>query len=384
MGRLVGALGARACLGQRYPRRSTTLAGFTTLGLFWGAWASVLPSVQDATDLSKGALGVALLFVSVGSIPAMFFVAGPLVARLGARAVAYAAAAFAAATTLPGLDPLLPHARARPRSRRRHLGDPRRRGERERGADRAGHRTAPDAARPRALLRRHPHRRGGRGRRARRRRGTRADPARCLGLPRADSCRGSRRHRSGRNHELTRHAAHASPDRDRPARHGRVRGRGRNRELERALPRACARREPVGQRPRPGRVRRVDGSRAVLRPGGRPHRRPGACSSAAPSSARPAASWPRSAPTQSSGSSGSRSAAPGFRSTRRSSSGSRAGGRTPRPRSQPSRRSATSASSPAPPLVGLIAQVSSLRVSFIVLAAIAAAVAAASTRLRID
>ena len=68
----------------------------------------MLPSVQDATDLSKGALGVALLFVSVGSIPAMFFIAGPLVARFGARAVAYAAAAFAAATTLPGLTGSFP------------------------------------------------------------------------------------------------------------------------------------------------------------------------------------------------------------------------------------------------------------------------------------
>jgi MFS family permease len=63
----------------------------------------VLPSVQDATELSKGALGIALLFVSVGSVPAMFFIAGPLVARFGARAAAYAASAFAAATTLPGL-----------------------------------------------------------------------------------------------------------------------------------------------------------------------------------------------------------------------------------------------------------------------------------------
>jgi MFS family permease len=89
--------------GNLIPRRSTTLAGFTTLGLFWGAWASVLPSVQDATRLSKGGLGIALLFVSVGSVPAMFFVAGPLVARFGARAAAYGAAAFAAATTLPGL-----------------------------------------------------------------------------------------------------------------------------------------------------------------------------------------------------------------------------------------------------------------------------------------
>ena len=68
----------------------------------------MLPSVQDATDLSKGALGIALLFVSVGSVPAMFFVAGPVVARFGARAVAYSAAAFAAATTLPGLTRSFP------------------------------------------------------------------------------------------------------------------------------------------------------------------------------------------------------------------------------------------------------------------------------------
>ena len=30
-------------------RARTTLAGFVALGLFWGAWAAVLPSVQDAT-----------------------------------------------------------------------------------------------------------------------------------------------------------------------------------------------------------------------------------------------------------------------------------------------------------------------------------------------
>jgi MFS family permease len=63
----------------------------------------VLPSVQEATGTSKGALGVAMLFVSVGSIPAMFFVAAPAVDRFGARTVAYGAAVFAVATTLPGL-----------------------------------------------------------------------------------------------------------------------------------------------------------------------------------------------------------------------------------------------------------------------------------------
>jgi MFS family permease len=90
------------------PRRVPTLLGFVALGLFWGAWAAVLPSVQDATGASKGALGFALLFVTVGAIPAMLFVGGPTVERYGPRAVAVTCAAFAAAATLPGLATSLP------------------------------------------------------------------------------------------------------------------------------------------------------------------------------------------------------------------------------------------------------------------------------------
>jgi MFS family permease len=78
------------------------------LGSFWGAWAAVLPSVQEATGASKGALGVAMLFVSVGSIPAMFLLAAPAVDRFGARAVAIGCGVFAIATTLPGLATSLP------------------------------------------------------------------------------------------------------------------------------------------------------------------------------------------------------------------------------------------------------------------------------------
>jgi MFS family permease len=85
------------------PRRLPTLAAFVTLGLFWGAWAAVLPSVQDATGTSKATLGVAMLFVALGALPAMLFVAGPAVDRFGVRAVAVGCAVLAAATTLPGL-----------------------------------------------------------------------------------------------------------------------------------------------------------------------------------------------------------------------------------------------------------------------------------------
>jgi len=90
------------------PKRGPTLAGFLVLGSFWGAWAAVLPSVQLATGVSKGALGIAMLFVSVGSIPAMFLLAAPAVDRFGARAVAIGCGIFAIAPTLPGLATSLP------------------------------------------------------------------------------------------------------------------------------------------------------------------------------------------------------------------------------------------------------------------------------------
>jgi MFS family permease len=68
----------------------------------------VLPSVQEATGASKGALGVALLCTSLGSIPAMFLIAAPAVDRFGARSIAIGCAAFAVAATLPGLAQTVP------------------------------------------------------------------------------------------------------------------------------------------------------------------------------------------------------------------------------------------------------------------------------------
>lgn len=90
------------------PRKAPTLAAFVALGVFWGAWASVLPTVQVATHVSKGTLGLALLFVTLAAIPTMLFVAGPLVDRFGVRAVTITCACFAVATTLPGLAASLP------------------------------------------------------------------------------------------------------------------------------------------------------------------------------------------------------------------------------------------------------------------------------------
>lgn len=93
---------------MRSPRSGPTLAAFLANGLFFGAWAAVLPSVQQAADLSKGALGLALLFTPLGAIVTMVLVAGPLVDRLGIRALTLTCASFAAATALPGLAASLP------------------------------------------------------------------------------------------------------------------------------------------------------------------------------------------------------------------------------------------------------------------------------------
>ena len=50
-------------------RRRGPLAAFVGLGLLWGGWAALVPAVQEAVGASKGTLGLALLFVAVGSLP---------------------------------------------------------------------------------------------------------------------------------------------------------------------------------------------------------------------------------------------------------------------------------------------------------------------------
>ena len=52
-------------------RRRGPLAAFFSFGCFWGGWAALVPAIQDAVGASKGELGLALLFVGFGSLPAM-------------------------------------------------------------------------------------------------------------------------------------------------------------------------------------------------------------------------------------------------------------------------------------------------------------------------
>ncbi|MDX6410672.1 MAG: hypothetical protein QOE91_188, partial [Gaiellaceae bacterium] len=51
--------------------KRAAVGAFLTFGGFWGAWASLVPSVQHAAGLSQGELGLALLCVGLGSVPAM-------------------------------------------------------------------------------------------------------------------------------------------------------------------------------------------------------------------------------------------------------------------------------------------------------------------------
>ena len=60
-----------------------------------------MPAVQEATGASKGALGLAFLFVAVGSLPAML-VTGRELDRHGPRLLPAFLCAFALAVLLPG------------------------------------------------------------------------------------------------------------------------------------------------------------------------------------------------------------------------------------------------------------------------------------------
>jgi predicted MFS family arabinose efflux permease len=85
------------------------VAAFSGLGVAWGAWGAVLPSVRDTTGASEAELGLALLFVAVGAVPAMLAAPRLLVAwpraTLPAALVALGAgfAAVGATSSVPQL-----------------------------------------------------------------------------------------------------------------------------------------------------------------------------------------------------------------------------------------------------------------------------------------
>lgn len=59
-------------------------SAFAAFGLFWGTWGAALPALRDTAQIDEAALGIALLFVGLGGLPAMLLT-GRLVDRFGAR-----------------------------------------------------------------------------------------------------------------------------------------------------------------------------------------------------------------------------------------------------------------------------------------------------------
>lgn len=57
---------------------------FAAYGVFWGAWGAALPVLRDDAGLDDAGLGIALLFVGLGALPAMLLT-GRAVDRFGAR-----------------------------------------------------------------------------------------------------------------------------------------------------------------------------------------------------------------------------------------------------------------------------------------------------------
>ena len=76
------------------PVRSAYLA-FGTFGWLWGTWGAALPAVRDQAGLDQGRLGVALLCIGLGALPAMLLT-GRAVDRSGGSVVAVALVLMAA------------------------------------------------------------------------------------------------------------------------------------------------------------------------------------------------------------------------------------------------------------------------------------------------
>jgi MFS family permease len=81
-------------------RRRGPLAAFVAFGVLWGGWAALVPAVQEAVGASKGALGLAFLFIAAGSVPAMLLT-GRELDRRGTRILPWLIVGMAFATLGP-------------------------------------------------------------------------------------------------------------------------------------------------------------------------------------------------------------------------------------------------------------------------------------------
>lgn len=66
---------------------ASAYVAFAAFGSFWGVWGASVPHVQDQAGVDDGELGLALLFVGAGALPAMLLV-GRALDRWGLRVAA--------------------------------------------------------------------------------------------------------------------------------------------------------------------------------------------------------------------------------------------------------------------------------------------------------
>ena len=82
--------------------RTRALVGFAALGVFWGSWGAALPAVQRRSGASDAELGLALLLVAFGALISMR-ASGVVIDRLGPRFTPAAVGVFGVSGVLPGL-----------------------------------------------------------------------------------------------------------------------------------------------------------------------------------------------------------------------------------------------------------------------------------------
>lgn len=89
---------------------ASAFVAFAAFGAFWGVWGASVPRVQERAGVTNGQLGLALLFVGAGALPAMLLVGraldrwGPKVAALVLSALGVVGAGLAmTAFNLPSL-----------------------------------------------------------------------------------------------------------------------------------------------------------------------------------------------------------------------------------------------------------------------------------------
>lgn len=76
--------------------------GFATFGIFWGTWGAILPALREQASLDDAQLGVALVFVGVGALPAMLL-SGQAVDRWGPRVAGFMLIGLGIAAALVGI-----------------------------------------------------------------------------------------------------------------------------------------------------------------------------------------------------------------------------------------------------------------------------------------